>query len=302
MARIAYLILVHKNFPQVVRLVNQLVEDSLIYIHVDKKSGKGAANYLKQSLANKENVHILQTHRVYWGDFSQIVATISILQRLVASKDSFDYVKFLSGQDYPVVSSDHIVKFINNCSSISYIQNFRLPSPIWEDEKGGLERINYYHFRVIGSDFYTFPPQSSSLLNKLLQKMFIRRFPDGLIPFGGSAYWLLTHESVDYILRFITEHPRFVRFFRHVVNGDEIFFQTILLNSPLKDQIVNDDLTFAKWVEGSSGPEILKIDDSEEIFSSGSLFARKFDMYQDEAILDLIDKRKSRILNLSLNG
>jgi hypothetical protein len=82
-----------------------------------------------------------------------------------------------------------------------------------------------------------------------------------------------------------------VRFFRYVDVPDEIFFHTIVLNSPLRDTVVNDDLRYLEWREPelAGGPALLGESDFDKIMSSGDLFARKFDITVDPDILDMID-------------
>jgi hypothetical protein len=77
-----------------------------------------------------------------------------------------------------------------------------------------------------------------------------------------------------------------VRFFEHAYVPDEMFFQTLLLNSPLASTIVNDDLRLIKW----PGPAILTAADWNDILRSPDLFARKFDENVDASILDSIDR------------
>ena len=74
-----------------------------------------------------------------------------------------------------------------------------------------------------------------------------------------------------------------------------MFFHTIILNSPLQESVVNDDLRFLEWrnPETAGGPAILGTDDFGKIIASSKLFARKFDVTQDAEILDMIDKETS---------
>ena len=53
------------------------------------------------------------------------------------------------------------------------------------------------------------------------------------------------------------DHPEFVSFFRRVFIPDELFFQTILVNSELRNRIVNDDLRYMRWTATGAGPEVV---------------------------------------------
>ena len=118
-------------------------------------------------------------------------------------------------------------------------------------------------------------------------------FPAGLQPHGGGAYWCLSRECVEYVARFVAERPDVVSFFRRVDIPDEIFFHTILMSSPLSDSIVNDNLRYIDWTRGRR-PAILETRDFEALRDSPKLFARKFDVLQDENVLDVIDRELLR--------
>jgi len=107
--------------------------------------------------------------------------------------------------------------------------------------------------------------------------------------FGGSAYWCLSRECIEYLGKFILENDGFVRFFHHVLIPDEIFFQTVLLNSPLRDTLVNDNMRCINW-SGNWHPDIFRLEDLNHFMKTDGLFARKFDMSEDSMVLDKIDQ------------
>ena len=84
----------------------------------------------------------------------------------------------------------------------------------------------------------------------------------------------------------------FVNFFRYVDGPDEMFFQTLLLSSPLKDRIVNDNLFFIDWENPNpTRPRVFEKCDFERLVNSPKLFARKFDATRDSEILDLLEQK-----------
>jgi hypothetical protein len=86
-----------------------------------------------------------------------------------------------------------------------------------------------------------------------------------------------------------------VRFFKHVDKPDEMFFHTVLLNSPLEHGVVRDDVTYTDWSRGRSRPEILTTADFDRLRAADELFARKFDPRVDSEILDRIDAHLLRL-------
>ena len=156
-------------------------------------------------------------------------------------------------------------------------ENFSLPNAWWlqnGEANGGLDRINRLHIR----------------LGKRIIKTPIRRqLPGKLKPFAGSAYWCLTKACASYIHTFIKNNHRFTTFFRKTGNSDEVFFQTIVMNSPFSDKIIDSDLTYTDWLPNSPSPKILNRADIKDVISSSCWFARKFDAMIDSDVLDLLD-------------
>jgi hypothetical protein len=74
---------------------------------------------------------------------------------------------------------------------------------------------------------------------------------------------------------------------------DEIFFQTVLMNSPYKNGIIYDNLRYIIWSPGSRHPATLNIRYFEDFMNSNKLFARKFDTNIDADVLDMIDREIS---------
>jgi len=91
----------------------------------------------------------------------------------------------------------------------------------------------------------------------------------------------------------VATNRSFVRFFRHVLIPDELFFQTIVMNSRFRDDVVNDTLHYVDW-DADPGPAILTVADVDRIETSGKLFARKFDVAVDSEVLDLLDEHIER--------
>jgi Core-2/I-Branching enzyme len=297
--KIAYIILAHKEPEQLIRLVHRLnPEKNSFFIHIDKRVDNAIYNEMKNGLDHFSNVYFLKRHRCFWGDFSLVKATIEGIDAL-DRKVPFDWLILLSGQDYPIKSNLQIDRFLENNQGISFIEYFPLPNfkDDWGDENGGLDRIEYWNFVLFNRRFrFTDKPLDCSrefliplpAWPLLFAKK--RQFPKGLNPYGGGEWWCLPRECIEYIHNFIHQNRSFVRFFHHVHIPDEIFFQTIILNSPFKGSVVNDHLRYIEWSPKREDPAILGKDDFGEFICSSSLFARKFDVSRDREILDMIDR------------
>lgn len=226
--------------------------------------------------------------------------------RVIAeSAIAFDYLICLSGQDYPIKSNEQIKSFLQQHKGNSFMRFYSLP---YEGQHpwGGvisqrLTRIEYWHIRR--GDFYIrLPLKWSNYMNPLSIKrsplwLFLnlllprkRTFIKGFTPYGGSQWWCLTKTHVLYINDFIRRNKKFVDFFRYVHYSDEIFFQTILLNSKFKDEVFNDDLRYIDWSTRDTHPKVLTENDFESVSNSQQLFARKFDQAHSCRIIEMIDQ------------
>jgi hypothetical protein len=78
-----------------------------------------------------------------------------------------------------------------------------------------------------------------------------------------------------------------------------MFFQTILLNSPLQHTIVNDCCWYISWLPAAANPRVLASADLETLSATPKLFARKFDATHDAEILDRLDQAARSNLDVS---
>ncbi|GAX40936.1 putative glycosyl transferase [Tolypothrix sp. NIES-4075] len=280
--KIAYIILAHKYPEQLVRLIRSIADDSTsFFIHFDKRSSDEMYNDLVKQLSSMSNVHLLKRFSCFWGNFNIVAATIEGIRQLVHSNIDFDYAILLSGQDYLIKPINQIKEFLEKHRGKEFIETFSLASQNkWTNQDGcyqALNRIQHWHF---------------SFRSKHLYIPIKRRFPKGLEPYGGSQWWCLSRDCIQYINDFVVNNSGFVNYFKYVFIPDETFFNTIVSNSPFKNYIVSDDLKYADWENPNpTPPAIICKNDFHKLANSPKLFARKFDMNRDVEILDLIDQK-----------
>lgn len=299
--RIAYIILAHKLPEQLIRLVHKLNSDTAFFlIHVDKKTDDEIYKKMTESLSGCKNVYFLDRHERYYGDFNHVKVTLDGIQKILAVDIHYDYVILLTGQDYPIKSNSQIQNTLQDSGGQSFVEYFSLPSEHWKGENGGLDRINYWHLHWRGREYaflkkYRFlkpiPDWMWFVLIKILPLQ--RSLPGNFKKYGGSAYWCLTSDCVEYIDEFVRRNGDFVKFFKHVKIAEEIFFQMVLMNSLFKNRLTNDNLRYIVWPSSSRHPAILRKQDFGDFMNTDKLFARKFDITVDKEVLDMIDKATS---------
>ncbi len=269
---IAILIYAHKDKSQIQRLVNTLKNEQIdIYVHADKKF----------DIDNFENAFLIKNrYDIKWGDYSIINSIISSLEEIRKNK-KYDYYILLSGQDYPIVSPDEIIKFLNNNSGKEFIEFKKIGND--KNDWNVSNRYTYYHF--VNNEF----------LDKISRHIYNKRnFVKNWVIYGGSLWWTLTDEAIEYIINTYYDLKLYNKI-KCTLCFDEIIFQSILCNSKFKDNIVNKNYRYIDWSDhiagkNSGNPNVLGVKDYDKIVNSGDFFARKFDINVDEKILDMLDE------------
>jgi hypothetical protein len=277
--KIAHLVLAHNNPLQLEKLVRRLTyADDAVYIHLDKKTPVNQFEYLKKL----KNVFLINKRvEVQWGAHSMVTATINSYEEIINSGIKYDFVNLLSGCDYPLQKPDYIHDFFNRHKGKAFMSFI----PLFEEWHEAVPRITRYHLNG-----YKFPGRYmlQNLLNSILPK---RTMPYGLVPVGRSQWFTASAEAVAYLLDYWKQHGKLRRFVKLCWGADEFVFQTILYNSPYREQIVNDNLRHIDWSAGGASPKIFTVADKNQLLSSDKLFARKFDLIEHADIMQVIDEK-----------
>jgi hypothetical protein len=282
-----YLILAHKNLAQVDRLIDNLMGDhTYVYIHIDKRVP--AEQIRKYRFASQNRVKVIRNRvAVYWGGFSMVKATLSLM-KAASAEGRPGYYTLLSGQDFPLQSNESIRSFFQENEGKEFMNYWRMPYKGWVN--GGLDRIKYYWFvdkiGMYNSDLFCRFQRENNM-----ERAYFKDYP----PHGGSQWWCLSLDCVRYMLDFIERHPSVPEFFEMTLIPDESFFSTILLNSPFRENVVNDNLRYIVFEGGKPHPNLLGENDFSRLMESGKLWARKFDETHDHTILDRIEECISRL-------
>lgn len=297
---LAYIILAHKFPDLLVRLVHRLQSgNATFFIHVDKKSPRIVYEHIREGLKGFDNVHFLNRYTCHYMHYGHVEATLEGMRTLLSSGTLFDVAILLTGQVYPIKTNAYIGAFFQANRGTSFISYSTVPMSWWGAD-GGMHKIDRWWLNRPLLGKHPCLPMLSGQGNFQTVKRLVnfafpwkRSFLPGMRPYGGIPYWNLTSEAVHYIADYVESHLEFARFFRSTESPDETFFQTLLLNSSLKDSVVNDSLRFIDWTQSrrqGSSPAILRENDFDALRVSRKLFAHKIDPTVDGRILDMIDK------------
>ena len=267
------MILAHKNSQQIKWLCEKYKNKNIFtYIHIDKKAN---INIFCKEFDGLDNIKFLNDRiSINWGGWSMVKATLNLMETAIINKH--DYYFLISGEDISVKSYNYIKNFLNENETI-FIEYNKLPYDKINNK--GINRYERYYF----GDFVSQNRLLKKIFNKFfyyLHKLYQRKLPNKLTPYYGSQWFTLPHYCVSYILKYIKDNKNVCLFFRKTHIPDEMFFQTIILNSHLKSNVINDNLRYIKWDHDqlSPHPNYLSHKEIKELNNSEFIFARKYRM------------------------
>lgn len=268
MTKQVFLIQAHKDVNQLNTLVEQLRDDDfLIYVNLDRKSTLDPAAVSPHARQVRRRVD------VHWGTFSQVQAALNSLDQIVAEVPAFDKVIFLSAQDFPLLSNARLK------AALAALRGHELLDAVAIGSAPGQWHANdrYQYFCLDGGSYAAY--LAGRLANRAMRAAgMVRRLPDGMQPYGGSSWWGLSRDCVRLLLARTAREPRLARFFRTVTCPDEMFFQTLVMNSPFRARVLGENFRYVQWPEnGAPNPKILDEGDYERIAASHAHFCRKLD-------------------------
>lgn len=275
--KIAYCIICHKMSNVLEYTVSKLSKTDYVYIHVDKKVD---VNDFKV-LAKLPNVEFIKKREdVHWGEFSQIQATLNLFE---STRDNdCDYVFLLSGDDIPLFEDQENFKsFLKKNKRKQYIG-------ISLNEHAMQQKIDERLMYNYGNAYFK---KNMTLKDRILIKTGIFKTENKLFEQLPKLYkgvnWIgITNEFRDYVFEYLESNSNYIEAFKHSLCGDEIFFHTLVMNSPFKDRVykcnepIDDNakaLRYIDWGTGPDYPRTLDLTDFDKINHTNQkcFFARK---------------------------
>ncbi len=284
--RIAHLFMVHKSPAQLERLLTVMAHpDFDFYVHVDKKADIQLFEYL----AEISQVYFISDRTICnWGGFSLVKAIIKSIDQIQASGIKYDFVNLLSAQDFPIKPIAAIHDFFNKNIGYSYLSFDNTTDTAWW--KKAVKRYSEYHFtdhKFKGAFLF------QRFLNYVLPKRkILNEFPQ---LYGGSksTWWTISNDAAIYLSTYFKQNPKLEKSLQYTWGCDEIIIATILMNSPYRDKVINENYRYVIFSGDDGHPDFLTMDDYDKITSSEMFFARKFDPVVD---VEVLNKLQSKIL------
>lgn len=283
--KIAHLILTHKNPAQLFRLISTLNHLNFdFYIHLDKKSDFSHFDIFSEF---NNVIFIKKRVDIQWAGYGTIQATLNGFDEILSQKKEYEFINVISGQDFPIKSPDYINNFLISNTTSEFISC----ESVQNEWKEAIPRIYKYHlinWKIPGKY------KIEKIVNSIFPK---RKFPLNYEIVGRANWFTITPKAANYVILFLNNHHKIIRYFKYCWGADEFIFSTILYNSEFKQKI-RSNLVYVDWTGQNEGhPRILNNADYPNLMNSEKLFARKFDISENIEIIDLLEKE---IRNISI--
>lgn len=197
----------------------------------------------------------------------------------------YAYYHLISGVDLPIKSNDEIHAFFDQNEGKEFV-HFSKNEP----DPGFATRIRYYHlFRKKRNGFTKVLAQIAFRLQVLFRVDRLKG--QNLVVQKGTNWFSITGDFAKYI---VSQADRVEQLFAYCYCGDEVFVQTMLVNSPFAANLYmpncnNDQMACARLIDWERGrPYVFRMADYDEIMQSPAMFARKFSMQADSEIVKAI--------------
>lgn len=274
MSRHAYLIIAHNEPGLLKRLVARLDDErNDIFIHIDAKSDINAFGGIA---CRRSALCWIPRRSVIWGALSQVRVEMDLL-KFAHEKGPYARYHLISGVDLVLKTQDEIHRFCDEIYPEKEFIGFRTD----ESSRRKARKFSEYRYffgewiRVKGSIWSRPLWILRKLAFKIQKGLKLRRSFDVEI-WSGPNWFSVTDRVVQLILE---KEAWIYQTFKWANCPDELFMQTVVWNSPLKDHLF--DLTDPKrgamraidWTRGD--PYVWQPSDYEELRASDRLFARK---------------------------
>jgi hypothetical protein len=271
MAKIAYILLCHKDPEGIIAQAERLTEGGdYVAIHFDARARTSDFEKIQSALSVNPSVAFTRKRlKCGWGEWSLVAATLSAVRTAVEAFPRATHFYMLSGDCMPIKSAEYAHELLAR-EEADYVESFDFFKSDWIKTGVKEERLVYRHWfneRTHKRLFYT----SMQVQERL---GLARRVPADLQIQIGSQWWCLRRRTIEALLEFCEKRRDVMRFFRTTWIPDETFFQTLVRHLVPEHEIRNRTLTFLMFTDYGM-PVTFYNDHHDLLLSQDYLFARK---------------------------
>lgn len=282
----AILITAYRNFHHLEEILHFFDDDFNIYIHIDKKTSIHESDFAR--FLPYSNLQLIsQKYKVNWGGWNHLKSILFLAETALNERQN-QYFHLISGHDFPIKKRSYFKEYFEKNKNKNYINSFEVPFSGWGGN-GGLDRIEYYNL----CDLLNMKnARQKGFIDQflLLQKKFgYKRSVSTEMPklYGGSTWWSLSRECLEYVTAYTANNKKVLNRFKHTFCSEEFYFPTVVMNSHLKVEVINNSLRHIDWIaRNGNNPAILDESDYQKLTRSDAFFARKFEYPHSEGLLN----------------
>lgn len=236
------------------------------------------------------------------------IAERILIAEALSSEQHYDHFALISGLDYPVWSNQRIKKELADNPRKEYMKAYNLT--LVKEPRKIPQRIKTYHFRDMDLHNENINKITRALLMRLMRAIPIKKKPfinarNKQCPvYGGSQWWILTRDCVEYVLHEMETNDEVNKYFKTSFAPDELLVQTIVCNSRYKENVVDisedgiypglEKTTCTHYISYSGGQKIFTERDYQAIIDSGKMFFRKARTGISDRLMDMIDRHREK--------
>jgi len=271
MARIAYILLCHKDPAAIIKQAERLTASGdYMSIHFDASANPQHFSQITTALAANPNVTFARKRiKCGWGEWSLVQATLNAVESAVEAFPRATHFYMLSGDCMAIKSAEYVHQYLDD-NDVDFIESFDYFESDWIKTGWKEERLIYRHWfneRTQKKRFYW--------MFELQRRLGLTRaIPHDLQIQIGSQWWCLRRQTIEVVLEFTKQRKDVMRFFRTTWIPDETFFQTIVRHLIPETEIRARTLTFLMFTDYGM-PLTFYNDHYDLLLAQDYLFARK---------------------------
>ncbi|MEL0437969.1 DUF5928 domain-containing protein [Phycobacter sp. K97] len=271
MAKIAYLLLCHKDPEAVIQQAERLTAaGDYMVIHFDGRARDQDFEEIRASLKDNPNVCFTRRRiKCGWGEWSLVQATLDAIEAGLAAFPRATHFYMLSGDCMAIKTAQYVHQFLDrhDCDFIESVDFFESDWIKTGMKEGRLIYRHYFNERKNKRLF--------ELSVAIQQKLGLeRKIPADLQMQIGSQWWCLRRRTVEAIIALAAKRRDIIRFFRTTWIPDETLFQTLVRHLVPEPEIQSRTLTFLMFTDYGM-PVNFYNDHYDLLLGQDFLFARK---------------------------
>ena len=281
-------------------MVNALTPSGDFYICVDKKTNIKPFVF---KLRNYSNVKFINKRRkINWAGFSVVQSFLDLLNYAYNQTKEYDRFVFLTGQDYPLMTNNEILDFFSRHKETEFVMAYNINNSPKATDKDKVTKKWWFDTpfknkllsRCYKSFFYRFVTKPFTFYS-----IKVRHNGVEVDPYFGQMLSSFTRNGAQLLLNTYLNDKVFNNRMRHAHAPDELYWQTIIFNSLLRKNTVQNGQEHEITEHFGWAPlhyhnydvdtSVYTKEDFDELINCGYMFCRKVVPGISDELMDMID-------------